>query len=69
MGAMSPPVLAGDDAAEYQRLYIDYYAAISKAVATLKARGMDSEEFRQADADAGRIWKQLRELQGMSGKD
>jgi len=31
-------------------------------------RGWESEEFKQVDAEAGRLWTKLRELQGTAGK-
>jgi hypothetical protein len=53
---------------EYTRLYGEYAAAIFHAAAVLKSKGMDSEDFKQADAAAGALWTRLRELQGMAGK-
>jgi hypothetical protein len=65
---MNTPVLTGQKAAEYQRLYAEYTAAMVAAAAILKANGMGSDEFRKADAAAGALWVRLRELQGMAGK-
>jgi hypothetical protein len=67
MGLMTL-LLTGEKAAEYKRLYLEYGAAMARATAVLKAKGMDSDEFRQADAAAGDLWVRLRELQGMAGK-
>jgi hypothetical protein len=58
-----------ENAAEYQRLYAEFVDAVARAGTILKARGMDSEEFRQADADAGRLSVRLRELRGDAGKN
>lgn len=65
---MSAPVLIGEKAAEYQRLYAEYAAAMANAAAILRAKSMSSDEFRQADAAAGALWVRLRDLQGMAGK-
>jgi hypothetical protein len=61
-------ILVGEEAAEYQRLYADYAAAMAYAAGVLKSKGMDSEDFRQADAAAGELWVRLRELRGITGK-
>jgi hypothetical protein len=65
---MSVPVLTGEEAAEFQRLYAEYAAAMVNALAILRAKGMSSEEFRQADAAAGALRARIRELQGTAGK-
>lgn len=65
---MATPILTGEKAAEYKRLYLEYGAAMARATAVLKAKGMDSQEFAEADAAAGTLWARLRELQGMGGK-
>jgi hypothetical protein len=68
MGIMSAPLLVGEQAEEYKRLYAEYAAAMVNAAAVLRAKGMDSDDFREADAAAGKLWVRLRELQGMAGK-
>ena len=68
MAPMNTPILTGEKAEEYKRLYREYGAAVAHAVATLAANGMESEEFRQADAAVGKLYVRLRELQGMAGK-
>ena len=65
---MSTPVLIGEKAAEYIRLYAEYAAALAHASAVLESKGMESDDFRQADAAAGALWVRLRDLQGMAGK-
>jgi hypothetical protein len=65
---MRTPVLVGEKAEEYKRLYAEYDAATTKAHAVLIAKGMASDEFAQADAAVGQLWRRLRELQGMAGK-
>jgi len=57
-----------EDAEEFQRLYGEFTAANAKALAILKARGMDSAEFAEADRAASDIWVKLRRLQGKEGK-
>jgi hypothetical protein len=68
MAGMSTPVLTGENAEEYKRLTAEYPVAEANATAALKSHGMDSEEFKRADAAKGAIWRRLRELQGMGGK-
>jgi hypothetical protein len=53
---------------EYKRLYLEFEAALANAAKVLRAKGIDSEEFRQADAAAGAQWLRLRELQDIVGK-
>jgi hypothetical protein len=65
---MSTPVLTGEKAEEYKRLYAEHAAATAKAHAVLVAKGMGSDEFAQADAASTELWRRLRELQGMGGK-
>jgi hypothetical protein len=61
-------ILVDEEAAEYARLYAEYAAAMAYAAGVLKSKGMDSEDFRQADAAAGELLVRLRELQGVAGK-
>jgi len=53
--------------AEYQRLFALYVAASANALNVLKAKGMESQEFRAADAATGEFWVQLRAMQGKAG--
>jgi hypothetical protein len=61
---MNTPILSGEKAAEYTRLYTEYGEAMVRAAAALKAHGMASEEFRQADAAAGTLWGQTPRASG-----
>lgn len=65
---MTVQVLTGDQAAEYQRVYAAYAAALARASDVLRIKGMESTEFREADAEAGKHWTRLRELRGDAGK-
>ncbi len=56
-----------EKAAEYQRLFAQYVAASANALEVLKANGMESPEFREADAATGEFWVKLRALQGKAG--
>jgi hypothetical protein len=38
---------------EYKRLYLEFEAALANAAKVLRAKGWNSEEFRQADSAAG----------------
>jgi hypothetical protein len=53
---------------EFQRLYHEFTAANDKAFAILKAKGMQSAEFAEADRAASEIWVKLRRLQGKEGQ-
>jgi hypothetical protein len=65
---MNTPIPTGEKAEEYKRLYFKYVDAVTHAAAVLGIKGMDSEEFRRADAAAGELWARLRKLGGMTGK-
>lgn len=65
---MTPDILTSEEAAEYQRLYAEYAAAIAKISDALKEHGMESDEFRKADAAAGKLWVKMRELHGDAGQ-
>jgi hypothetical protein len=56
-----------EKAAEYGRLYYQLVTAVVAAGKVLGTHGMESEEFRKADAEATDLWVKLRELQGMAG--
>jgi hypothetical protein len=66
--SMHNPVLVGEKAEEYKRLYAECTTATTNARAVLKSKGMDSDEFAQAVAAVTELWRRLRELQGMAGK-
>jgi hypothetical protein len=63
-----PRVMSPEDAKEFQRLYGEFKTANAKALAILKAKGMQSTEFAEADRAASEIWVKLRRLQGKEGK-
>jgi hypothetical protein len=65
---MANAVLTGEQAEEYKRTYADYTAAMVRATEALKAYGMESREFSEADSAAGKLWGRLRQLQGLAGK-
>jgi hypothetical protein len=60
--------MSHEDAKEFQRLYGEFTAAQAKAVAVLRAKGMESTEFLEADRAASEIWVKLRRLQGKEGQ-
>jgi hypothetical protein len=61
-------VLNAEKANEFERLYQEYAKTVRIAASVLRVKGMESEEFRKADAAAGDLWVKLRNLQGMTGK-
>lgn len=61
-------ILTPEEGKEYRRLYEEHERATIHAANMLRAYGMESNEFRAADAETCRLWKSLRELQGMAGQ-
>ena len=58
-----------DIGSQYARLYSLFCEAVLHAGSVLKVHGMESEEFRVADAKSTELWKSLRALQGKDGKN
>lgn len=65
---MNRRILTGEEAEEFKRLYDEYPRVSQHAAELLGRHGMESKEFREADAAVGDLWRRLRELQGMAGK-
>jgi hypothetical protein len=65
---MTSKIWTPEKAAEFSKLYDQFTAAMQHATGVLRAKGMDSEEFRHADAAAGDLWVKLRAMQGVGGK-
>ena len=61
-------VLTSENAEEYKRLKAEHVTAKKNAIAALRAKGLDSEEFKHADAAAVALRRRLQELQGMGGR-
>ena len=64
---MAIHALTGEKAAEFQRVYAEYAAALAYASDVLTGKGMGSPEFREADAAAAKFRVRLRELRGDAG--
>jgi hypothetical protein len=60
--------LTPEEGAELNRLLAEHAEAGVRAGAVLAKHGMESPEFREADAATGALWVRIRELQGMAGK-
>ena len=54
---------------QYVRLYAEFCEAVLHAGAVLKMHGMESDQFRVAEAKSAELLKNLRALQGKAGKD
>ncbi len=61
-------MLTGESTEEYKRLRAEHVTAKKNAMAALRAKGVDSEEFKQADASAVAIGRRLQQLQGVGGR-
>ena len=59
---------AKEKTAELEKLYASYAAAVRAALDGLVAHGEDSPVFRQADADADKIWVEIRPFLIVKGK-
>lgn len=57
-----------EKAEDYQRLSAEHAEATMHAAKVLRQKGMDSPEFREADAATGRLYVQIRELLGKRGQ-
>ena len=53
--------------AELLRLYTDFQLATARALEVLRGHGMTSQQFREADANAGVIWRRMRGVLGQAG--
>ena len=56
-----------DIVGQYARLYAEFCEAVLHAGSVLKMHGMESDQFREADAKSAELWKSLRDLQGKAG--
>lgn len=54
-------------AAKFKELFQEYEQAVSLAGTMLRAYGMDSPQFHDANKTAGLLWLQLQELRNTSG--
>lgn len=57
-----------EKAEEYKRLTAEHAAATEHAANVLRKYGMESVEFREADAATGKLYGQIRELIGTLGQ-
>lgn len=57
-----------EKAEEYKRLTAEHAAATEHAANVLRKYGMESAEFREADAATGKLYVQIRELLGKRGQ-
>lgn len=60
-------ILTPEQGAKLQALREAYQDATSRAAAALVGSGMSSDAFLSADAEAGQIVNQIKELLGTSG--
>jgi hypothetical protein len=64
---MAKTVITSEEGAELERLKSAYQAATLRASNAIRAKGMDSDEFLKADAEAGRIVERIKEILGTTG--
>lgn len=65
---MSRSLLTPDQFAELSALYREHEERAAQARVALREKGMESPEFREADAATGKTWSRIRELLGDAGK-
>ena len=53
-----------DVTGQYAGLYAEFCEAVLHAGSVLKMYGMESDQFRVAEAKSAELWKSLRALQG-----
>jgi len=53
-----------EKAEEYERLSAEHAVATAHATNVLRLNGMESPEFREADAATGKLYVKIRELLG-----
>ena len=58
-------VLTPEELKEYENLWDQHSRASAIACAMLRTYGMESKQFREADAETGRLCQRLREVQGL----
>jgi hypothetical protein len=56
------------DGTALARLTADYAEATLNGANVLQRFGKDSPEFREADYETGRVFRQIRELQGLCNR-
>ena len=66
---MAKSVFTPEENAELELLQAEYQAATTRAVRAIRAHGMDSQAFLQADAEAGIAAKRIKEILGIAGQD
>ena len=57
-----------DVTGQYARLYAEFCEAVLHVGSVLKMHGMESDQFRTAEAKSAELWKSLRALQGKAGE-
>jgi hypothetical protein len=65
-GQMAKDYLTPEEGAELERLRAAYSEATARAAAAIVAHSMSSAEFLSADAEAGRITRQIKTLLGLN---
>ena len=65
---MTETVWTSEKAAEFERLYNEWAVASANAATVLRTKGMESDDFRKADAVTTDLWVKLRKLQGKEGQ-
>jgi hypothetical protein len=64
---MAGKIMTPEEAADLKRLLEEHAAATHRAREILRAYGMDSKEYTEAELVASDLWKRIRKLQGEDG--
>lgn len=56
------PQITPEQAAKFKQLFQDYEEAVSHAGTMLRAYGMESRQFHEAENAATLVWTQLKEM-------
>jgi hypothetical protein len=65
---LTETVWTAEKAAEFEKLDNEWAVASATAATVLRTKGMESDDFRKADAVTTDLWVKLRKLQGAEGK-
>jgi hypothetical protein len=60
--------LTKEQADELEHLRKEHLEAVEHAGKIAQEKGIDSEEFKGADAESNRLWSRIREIEAKSGQ-
>jgi hypothetical protein len=68
MNKPNPSMTIGSEAAGFKELFLEWEYAVAHAGTMLRAYGMQSRQFLEADQAATDIWHRLQEMQRSARK-